>query len=63
MRNDTRTYVGEILDIYKQVGGRHGSIDSAESIVGLSGISLRCFLPVEKVSPPIPFTDDAQSHQ
>ncbi|KAH9929219.1 uncharacterized protein B0H18DRAFT_874204 [Fomitopsis serialis] len=47
VRNPQRTYIGEVLDIYKKVGSRHGSIASADSSSRLSGLSLRCFLPLE----------------
>ncbi|KAJ3003668.1 hypothetical protein NUW54_g5184 [Trametes sanguinea] len=46
MRNKVRMYVGEVLDLYKPVSRRHGSIDSATSAAGLSYLSLRVYLPL-----------------
>ncbi|KAL1941731.1 hypothetical protein VTO73DRAFT_6731 [Trametes versicolor] len=49
MRSSTDTsllYIGEILDLYKYVSRRHGSIDSAAGLSGLSYMSLRVYLPL-----------------
>ncbi|KAI0739984.1 hypothetical protein C8Q80DRAFT_1111610, partial [Daedaleopsis nitida] len=42
-----RTYLGEVLDIYKKTGGRHGSLTEATTIAGLSYLSLRVYLPLK----------------
>lgn len=49
MRSVKRTYIGKILDIYKQSSGRHGSVDIAESTTGLSYLSLEVYLPFRRV--------------
>ncbi|KAJ2965538.1 hypothetical protein NUW54_g14085 [Trametes sanguinea] len=46
MKNKKRTYLGEVLDIYKKMNHRHGSLDVATSAVGLSYLSLRVYLPL-----------------
>ncbi|KAI1782137.1 hypothetical protein LXA43DRAFT_977717 [Ganoderma leucocontextum] len=46
MKNKRRMYLGEVLDVYKKVGRRHGSIPEASSLSGLSYISLRVYLPL-----------------
>jgi hypothetical protein len=51
MRTTKRTYIGKILDIYKKgSSGRHGSVDSADSITALSYLSLEVYLPFHRVS-------------
>ncbi|EIW56114.1 uncharacterized protein TRAVEDRAFT_50602 [Trametes versicolor FP-101664 SS1] len=44
MKNEARTYLGEVLDIYKKSNRRHGSLDMASSTSGLSYLSLRVYL-------------------
>jgi hypothetical protein len=47
MQTKKRFYIGEVLDIYNRgANSRHGSIDKADSIQGLSYLSLRVYLPV-----------------
>ncbi|KAH9947488.1 hypothetical protein B0H21DRAFT_676451, partial [Amylocystis lapponica] len=46
MRNASRMYIGELLDLYKKTSGRHGSVKSAVSCSGLSYLSLRVYLPL-----------------
>lgn len=50
MKNEARMYVGQVLDLYKHVSRRHGSVDQATSTSGLSYISLRVYLPLSVVS-------------
>lgn len=50
MKNEARTYLGEVLDLYKKANRRHGSLDKAASITGLSYLSLRVYLPFTLVS-------------
>ncbi|KAI0628399.1 hypothetical protein C8Q77DRAFT_1148254 [Trametes polyzona] len=47
MRNKTRTYVAEVLDIFKFVSRRHGSVREATTVNGLSYFSLRVYLPLQ----------------
>jgi hypothetical protein len=50
MKNKTRTYIGEVLDIYKKLAsGRHGSLKDANTANDLSYLSLRVFLPLKIV--------------
>jgi hypothetical protein len=50
MKNKTRTYIGEVLDIYKKLAsGRHGSLKDANTPNNLSYLSLRVFLPLQNV--------------
>lgn len=47
MRTTERMYIGQVLDIYKKVqNSRHGSVGEAHSLLGLSYLSLRVFLPI-----------------
>ncbi|OSC98921.1 hypothetical protein PYCCODRAFT_1396354 [Trametes coccinea BRFM310] len=46
MKNDRRTYLGEVLDLYKKTKNRHGSLDVAATVAGLSYLSLRVYLPL-----------------
>lgn len=49
-RTDKRMYIGLVLDIYKKgSSGRHGSIETADSISGLSYLSLEVYLPRQTV--------------
>ncbi|KAJ8074344.1 hypothetical protein PM082_012657 [Marasmius tenuissimus] len=41
MRTEKRTYIGKVLDMYKRGSGRHGSVKIAESVQGLSYLSLQ----------------------
>ncbi|OSD06282.1 hypothetical protein PYCCODRAFT_1341735, partial [Trametes coccinea BRFM310] len=41
-----RTYLGEVLDLYKKTNNRHGSLDVAATVTGLSYLSLRVYLPL-----------------
>ena len=51
MRSAKRTYIGKILDIYKKGSSScHGSVDMAESIAGLSYLSLEVYLPLHRAS-------------
>jgi len=46
-RTDKRTYIGEVLDIFKKAASsRYGSIESASAVAGISFLSLRVFLPL-----------------
>ncbi|KAI0349019.1 hypothetical protein OH77DRAFT_1415677, partial [Trametes cingulata] len=49
MRNEARTFLGEVLDIYKKANRRHGSVEMATGISGLSYLSLRVYLPLTVV--------------
>ncbi|KAI0711719.1 hypothetical protein C8Q76DRAFT_694566 [Earliella scabrosa] len=46
MRTKKRLYLGEVLDIYKKIARRHGSIPKATSCAGLPYFSLRAYLPL-----------------
>ncbi|KDQ56779.1 hypothetical protein JAAARDRAFT_207846 [Jaapia argillacea MUCL 33604] len=47
VKNSHRTYIGEVLDIYKKgSSSRHGSILSASTMAGLSYLSVRVFVPL-----------------
>ncbi|OBZ75378.1 hypothetical protein A0H81_04106, partial [Grifola frondosa] len=46
MKNKKCMYIGEILDLYKKVSRRHGSVKEVASYSGLSYFSLRVFLPL-----------------
>ncbi|KAJ3002779.1 hypothetical protein NUW54_g5663 [Trametes sanguinea] len=46
MKSAKRTYIGEVLDVYKMISRRHGSVDVATSVSGLSYLSLRVYLPL-----------------
>ncbi|KAI0676074.1 hypothetical protein C8Q78DRAFT_1075020 [Trametes maxima] len=46
MKNEARTYLGEVLDVYKKANRRHGSLDIATSSSGLSYLSIRVYLPL-----------------
>ncbi|KAI0645527.1 hypothetical protein C8Q79DRAFT_1104104 [Trametes meyenii] len=46
MKNEARTYLGEVLDVYKKANRRHGSLDLATSSSGLSYLSIRVYLPL-----------------
>ena len=50
MRTKKRLYLGEVLDIYKKIACRHGSIPKATSCAGLPYFSLWAYLPLSVVS-------------
>ena len=51
MRTAQRTYIGEVLDMYKKgLSGRYGSIEKSESASGLQALSLRVYLALGVVS-------------
>lgn len=50
MRYKKLMFVGEVLDLYKKVSRRHGSVDESSSVSGLSYFSLRVYLPLGLVS-------------
>lgn len=51
MRNTTsRTYISEVLDLYKlATGNRYGSVKTAQAVEELKFLSLRVYLPLVTV--------------
>jgi hypothetical protein len=50
VRNDKRTYIGEVLDLYKTASGdRYGSVKTASAVSELQYFSVRVYLPLVAV--------------
>jgi hypothetical protein len=48
MSTERHFYIGEVLDIYKQVASsRYGSVDDATTASSLSYLALRVYLPLQ----------------
>jgi hypothetical protein len=48
MSTKRRFYIGEVLDIYKQVvSSRYGSVEDATTASSLSYLALRVYLPLQ----------------
>ncbi|KAF8156205.1 hypothetical protein K438DRAFT_2076139 [Mycena galopus ATCC 62051] len=59
--NGVRFYIGEILDVYKRgANSRYGSVPSADSISGVSFLSLRVYLPLTMVAIAAPQLPDEE---
>ncbi len=51
IRTDNRTFIGEVLDIYKKgMNNRYASIESADSLSQLAAVAVRAYLPLYMVS-------------
>jgi hypothetical protein len=51
VRNKKRTYIGEVLDLYKKAAGnRYGSVKRAGSVEELQFLSVRVYLPLTSVN-------------
>jgi hypothetical protein len=47
VRNNKRTYIGEVLDLYKTASGnRYGSVKTAGTVAELQYLSVRVYLPL-----------------
>jgi hypothetical protein len=64
VRNDKRTYIGEVLDLYKtSSGNRYGSVKTAGNVSELQYLSIRVYFPLVTVCHcSIFFTYIADSH-
>jgi len=50
VRNEKRTYIGKVLDLYKKAAGNcYGSIKRAGSVEELQFLSVRVYLPLTSV--------------
>jgi len=51
IRTDNRTFIGEVLDIYKKgMSNHYASIESADSLSQLAAVAVRAYLPLYVVS-------------
>ncbi len=51
IRTDNRTFIGEVLDIYKTgMSNRYASIESADSLSQLAAVAVRAYVPLYMVS-------------
>ena len=51
IRTDNRTFIGEVLDIYKKgMSNRYASIESADSLSQLAAVAVRAYVPLYMVS-------------
>ncbi len=51
IRTDNRTFIGEVLDIYKKgMSNRYASIESADSLSQLAAVAVHAYLPLYMVS-------------
>jgi hypothetical protein len=47
MRNDSRMYIGKVLDMYKKgSSGRYGSVTNSANLAELQAVSLLVYLPL-----------------